>query len=75
MVVVMFLVLCSNIAPIQVHISDLVPEPLYIYIYNMHPSQSIIDASIDCTIGKMVQLISQSFLWAATTGADCKFAH
>ena len=44
---------------------------MYIYIYL---SQSNIDASIDCIIGKMVQLISQSLLWAAKTGADCKLA-
>ena len=33
---------------------------VYIYIY-IYPSQSIIDASIDCTLGKMVQPISRSF--------------
>ena len=27
---------------------------------------------IDCAIGKMVHLISQSYLWAAKTGVDCK---
>ena len=37
-------------------------------------SHSNINASIDCTIGKMVQLISQSFLWAVKIGADCTLA-
>ena len=45
----------------------------YVCMY-VYPSQSIIDSSIDCTIVKMVQMISQSFLWAVKTGVDCKLA-
>ena len=44
---------------------------LYICIY---PSQSIIDASVDCAIGTTVLVISQSFLWVVKTGSHCKLA-
>ena len=35
---------------------------LYVCNIYIYPSQSTIVASIDCTIGKMVRLIRQSFL-------------
>ena len=41
-----------------------------LYLYNIYPSQSIIDTLIDCTIDKMVP----GFLLAAKTGVDCKLA-
>ena len=39
------------------------------YVLYIRPNNMISDASIDCAIGKMVQLISQNFLWAAKTGS------